>query len=62
MIIGEGEVNCYIVIYFGDKKFEVRNLGVLFVVFFRVKLVGGEDEDFDFVWYFYVLINEDRLC
>lgn len=62
MIIGEGEVNCYIVIYFGDKKFEVRNLGVLFVVFFRVKLVGGEDEDFDFVWYFYVLINEDCLC
>lgn len=62
MTIGEGEANCYIVIHPGDKKFEARNPGALFVALSRAKSAGGEDEDPDFAWHPHVLINEDRLC
>lgn len=62
MIIGEGEVNRYIIINFGIRVFEFRNLGVFFVVLLRVKFIGRDNFDFDFVWYFFILINEDRVC
>uniref|UniRef100_K1R3P6 IQ motif and SEC7 domain-containing protein 2 n=1 Tax=Magallana gigas TaxID=29159 RepID=K1R3P6_MAGGI len=62
MTIGEGEANRYIVIHPGDKKFEARNPGALFVALSRAKSAGGEDEDPDFAWHPHVLINEDRLC
>lgn len=62
MIIGEGEVNRYIIINFGIRVFEFRNLGVFFVVLLRVKFIGRDNFDFDFVCYFFILINEDRVC
>lgn len=37
MTIGEGEANRYIVIHPGDKKFETRNPGALFVALSRAK-------------------------
>lgn len=40
MIVGEGEVDRYIVIYFRIIVFEFRNVGVFFVVIFWVKFVG----------------------
>ncbi|XP_061185108.1 uncharacterized protein LOC133193154 [Saccostrea echinata] len=62
MTIGDGEASRYIVIHPGNKTFESRNPGALFVALSRAKSAGGDEEDPDFAWHPHVLVNEDRLC
>ncbi|XP_056017318.1 ATP-dependent DNA helicase PIF1-like [Ostrea edulis] len=62
MTIGKGEANRYIVIHPGNKTFEARNPGAVFVALSRAKSTGVDREDPDFAWNPNILVNEDRLC
>jgi hypothetical protein len=64
MTIGNNEANRYIIINPGNKSFESRNPGALFVALSRAKSAGGNGEDADFAWNpnIHVLVKEDRFC
>ena len=62
MTIGEGEPNRYIVIDPGNRSFECRNPGALFVALSRAKSTGNNLVLPDFAWNSSVLINDDRIC
>lgn len=62
LTIGSGEVNQFIVISPGTRKFESQNPGAFFVALSRAKSAGNLLKKPDFAWHPSVLVNEDRLC
>ena len=62
MTIGKSEMNRYIVINPGTRKFESMNPGALYIAMSRAKTAGNDHDDPDFAWNSNILVNEDRLC
>jgi hypothetical protein len=62
MTIGPANVNRYIVINPGDRAFESRNPGVMYVSISRATTAGSDSQLPDFAFHPHVLLNQDRVC
>ena len=62
MTIGHGELNKYVIVHPGNKSFESRTPGALYVALSRAKSAGGIGENPEFAFHGDILLNPDRVC